>query len=245
MRADAAMLRTALTVLRSQSDEAFARPTGDGGLELYCVRPDGVTICDVRAKAAAFPDGTDGMPGTFMVEIDRWLKALRTVGPTVDIEFPDGRVRLSGKGLRHTFRLVDVREQRNVFRMPDLSGRLTGECMVEAERIRALLTSVDEKKVDDLEVVIGAAGLHLAAYDDAQDGVDLTVPPEECATVEGEASAMFSREAWADIMKALPADAVADIRLGENCPVLMAYGDAMMDLEWLCAPYIMKERSPC
>jgi hypothetical protein len=241
MKADARALSVVLKAMRSQNDEAFARPTEDGGMQLYCVRPDGVTICSAVMHKEAFPEGTDGMPGEFMVEIDRWAKALATVGPDADIDFPDGRVVLSGKGLRHTFRLVDVKDQRNKFRMPDLSERLTGECMVEAERVRTLLTSVDEKKVTDLKAVIGPEGLALSAYDDTGDGVDLTVRPDECALVEGRGSGLFSREAWADIMKALPADAVTDIRLGENVPVVMDYGDKVFDLTWLCAPYIMKE----
>lgn len=238
MKADARALSQALALCLSQDTECDARPL-DGGWQLSCMSPDGVTLCDVRVKREAFPKGVDGTPEEFVVDTDRWLKALRTVGPTAEVEFIDGRVRLSGRGLRHTFRLAEVRDRRNKFRMPDLSARMTAQCMVETERLRTLLSSVDTKKVDELRVVIRPEGLMVTAYDDALDGADLTVPPEECAILTGQASAAFPAEAWMDLMRASSAD-VVQIDLGDDVPAMAEFGDTAYDCRWLCAPRIQQ-----
>lgn len=241
MKADAKALQSVLAVMRSQSDECFARPVKDAGWELYCSSPDGTTIMDATLHAAVFPEGTEDTPDEFMIETDRWAKALKGVGPVAEVEFLDGRVRLSGQGLRHTFRLVDVREARNKFRVPDLSKKLTAECMVESERLRALMGAADPSVADDMTVVIRKEGLMASACDETGNGTDLTVPPDGCALIEGQARAMFSTEMWATAMKAIPADAVLDIRLGDDMPAVVAFGTRDCDVTWLCAPRIAQE----
>lgn len=241
MKVDARALMTALQMMRPLGDEVNARRT-DKGWQLHVIRADGVAIMSVDLRMDVEAEGFGDTPDEFVIESDRWLKALRTTGEETEIEFLDGRVRLSGKGLRHTFRLIDVdQDNKRRFQLPNIREKLTAECMVESDRVRALLSSVDEKRVDEMKVVIRPEGLMVSAYDDMEDGVDLTVPPEELALVDGQARSRFPLEAWLETVKALPADAVLDIHLGDDFPVMVDFGDRTYDATWLCAPRIPQE----
>jgi len=240
VRIDNRTLQTVLAVLRSQSDSCYVRPS-DGGWQLWCMRPDGATMANVRMSKEAF-DTTEDTPEVFVMEIDRWAKALRTMKESVEVDFLDGRVRLSGDGMRHTFRLVAVDQPiERLFRSKDLSSVLTAEVMAETDRIRAFLGAVDVKKTNDLKVVIVPQGLMLQAYDDMENGVDLTISPEDCALLDGSARAMFSCEAWQEIFKVVPPDTAVDIRLGDGKPVVMGFGDKLYEGTWFAAPYIETE----
>ena len=237
-----APLRTVLSMMAVQNAEVDCRPSEDGGWELHCIRPDGVTIMKASLHGDVFPEGTDGTPDEFVIETERWLKALRSTGASTEVSFPDGRVTLSGQGLRHTFRLAAVNaDNRKRFKVPELGDRLTAECMAEAERISALLASVDPKRADEVVFEVSPGGLRVSSFDDAGNGADLTLTPDECALLDGEASAAFPLEAWSETVRSLPADTVLDIRLGGDLPVLAEFGDKTFDCTWLCAPRIRQE----
>lgn len=242
MKADTRALLTALGIARSQSDEANVRPL-DGGWQVHCMSPDGASMVNVVLHAEVFAEGVDGTPEEFVMDLDRWMKALRTTGSTTEISFEDGLIRLKGDGMRHTFRMLAPPEAKNRFRMPDLKekGLLTGECMMETDRLRRLLSSIDEKRVDDITVSIADGTLGVTAYDEALNGVDLAMTAEECAVLDGEGRSMFSREMWQDFMKVVPADTVIDLSIGTDTPCTVEFGDRVMDTTWLCAPKIATE----
>lgn len=244
MIADTKALMNALALARTQDTACSVRPTGDGGWEVFSASPDGVSMVDIRLTAGVFPEGTDGTPEVFVADLDRWTKALRTVGPTVAVEF-DGEgagVVLKGEGMKHTLRLPAVQEDKRRFRVPDLSSKLTAQCMLEAERVRRLLSAVDEKRSDDLMVKVRDGTVTMSSYDDmGVTGVELSVGAADDVVADGEGAAGYPYNGWADLMRAVPQDAVLDIRLGDDMPCVVGLAGRDGEVTWLCAPRIAQE----
>lgn len=248
MIADSKALMNALALARTQDTVCSVRPS-DGGWEVFAASPDGVTIVDVKMPAAAFPEGTDGTPDVFQVELDRWLKALRTVGQTVTVTFETDEatgagtgVVLKGDGMKHSMRLPAVQEDKRRFRVPDLSSKLTAQCMLEAERVRRLLSAVDEKRSDDLMLTVEDGTIRMSSYDDTGvSGVELSVGEADGAIVDGEGAAGYPYGAWSDMMRAVPQDAVLDVRLGDDLPCVVGLAGRDGEVTWLCAPRIPQE----
>lgn len=235
MNVDSDRLRMCLKIIRTQDTDDLTIVPTDGGWTMSAVSPDHTTFATAELSAAAFPDGYVKWD-TFCVSapvLDEVLSGIRGV---CDIDISTGKLVVKADGYTYRKPLLAPMEGRP---MPNLETDT--EVLISAGLVNQFLQKAVRSGENGAVRVAASAAMAefgLSVEDDTGNGLSLRIPAAGCALLEGEAATLYPLEAWANLFKALPAEAEVSIRFSNAYPVSVACTDTVYSVKWLCAPRI-------
>lgn len=226
-------LRSAMTLVATQTDEVTIRPDSDGW-SIMAVSPDHVTLMKATIPTEAFTDYE--VWETFAVKADDVLKSLPTSSDTVDIDISTGRLVMKADGYRYRKALLAPEE--NVPRMPSLN--VETEVVTSVDGLLRITSQGDAKYGQVILQVTDEA--FIASVEDEQGlGASLEIPVKDCGLLVGNARCLYPLSAWVPFLKALPKGAELDIQFDSDYPLTASYTSPMLTFTWMVAPHIVQE----
>ena len=228
-----APLRTAMSLVSTQTDEVTIRPADDGW-HIHAVSPDHVTLMKVDMSVAAFRDYTPWEP--FAVKVEDVTQALSTATDVADIDISSGRLVVKANGLRYRKALLVPEEFAP--RIPQLD--VTTEIVTTVDRLMQVVNKGDQK-YGQVKFTVTPESFVATVEDEQGLGVSLEIPLEECELLIGEATAWYPLSAWLPFLKALPKGASLDMQFDTNFPLMATYASPELTFMWMVAPHIVEE----
>jgi hypothetical protein len=170
----------------------------------------------------------------FAIDVARLKNVLKNVGDEVELVFKQGTIDvISDKLVQHM--AVPAYEEKEI-RLPSLQP--TGTVMFESTPFNRLLKAAG-LGLDSCRITINEnAGVSFKTKNVASDGVELSVAKDECVSIEGVGSAIYSIAYLREFLAVVPKGALIEIRLADECPMAIEYGDTQFLVTWVLAPWI-------
>lgn len=226
-------LKTAMSLVSTQTDEVTIRPAEDGW-HIHAISPDHVTLMKVDLPLAAFRDYTPWEP--FAVKVEDVIQALSTASDTADIDISSGRLVVKANGLRYRKALLEP--DANTPRIPSLD--VSTEVITTVDRLMQVVNKGDQKH-GQVKFTVTPESFVATVEDEQGLGVSLEIPLEECELLIGEATAWYPLNAWLPFLKALPKGASLDMQFDTNFPLMATYTSPEITFMWMVAPHIVEE----
>lgn len=233
MIVSATPLRTAVTLVSTQTDEVTIRPADDGW-HIHALSPDHVTLMKVDLPLAAFRGYVAWEP--FAVKVDDIIQSLSTATDVADIDISSGRLVVKANGLRYRKALLVPDE--TAPRTPQLD--VTTEVVTTVDRLMQVVNKGDQK-FGQVRFTVSPESFVATVEDEQGLGVSLEIPVEECELLIGEATAWYPLKAWLPFLKALPKGASLDMQFDTNFPLMATYTSPELTFMWMVAPHLIEE----
>lgn len=227
VRVPSKALKAACAVMSPAARELDVSFSDDGWV-MSAIDPTKAMICNVTISARPLPE-------PFSVPFESMLRAIR--GDTLTIAQEAGLVIVRAGNVSTRIRTL----------VPDAPFRLprefeyTAHASVLSDDLRDILSSADPSRVGTAKLVIDRDGLTVNVLDSSGEGQMLTVPPEECISLEGEAAAGYNVRMLAALLKAVPRGSEILIEMGEDYPMRLTVEGEGWSAWCVLAPLIEEE----
>ena len=220
-------LKAACAIMSPVARELDVSFTEDGWL-MSAMDQTKTAMCSVTIDAPP-------LPSPFSVPFDAMLKAIR--GDTLRVSQEDGLIIVKGGNVSTRIRTLVPDAP---FRMPR-QFEYSSHVSVLVDDLRDITASADPSKVGTARIVIDRDGLAVNVLDTAGEGQTLTVPPEECLSLDGTSAAGYNVRMLASLLKAVPRGSEVLIEGGDDYPMRLSVEGEGWSAWCVLAPLVSEE----
>lgn len=235
--ADATMLKAAFKAVATQMETVKIFPDEDGW-RIFAISTDKISMADVRIPRTAFKEYEVWEP--VVIDTRDLLDPLSKAKGDATIDISTGRLVIRAGGLRFTRAIMGDMEVAP--RMPDL--KMDTECIVPMQALEPIMSApIDKVMFKAVRLAVSSEGLAIDVHEEDSDigAVSLSVAASDCLLIDGDASASYSAERVFGVLKAVPGDAEADLRMRSDFPLQLSYSVGGAEIMFMLAPRVAAE----
>ena len=223
-------------VLLLLSDQADIYPD-ETGWDIKTIGRDHVSLAHIRVSKDLFTDYE--VTEKFSIDVYRLRDALKTAGDEVELVFETGRIKMTSDRLVQRMALLACADIET--KVPELK-EYTADVLCDSAPFQRLLNAAGAGKNDACKIsMTPEAGITFATKNSYSDKIELSIPAEECVTIEGAGMSAYSITYLRDFIKVVPKGALIEMRFATNYPLTIEYGDVNFMVTWILAPWIMND----
>lgn len=209
----------------------------DMGWEISTVSPDHTSMIYFKLKAEAFTNYEQ--TENFSIPVEKLKKAIVAAKEDCDITVGDGMLFIkSGKFTSKISLLGDVAEKP---KSPKIE--YSTYVKINMDEFRGLMACADSKERDTYIFEIKDDKFTVSSLNDSDAGVSMEFGKEECEEFEykEDVRSVFGMESWNEFVKSVPAGTSAEIKVGNDYPILVKISDELFKVKYMLAPRIETE----
>lgn len=229
-------LKNVNDVLLLLSDHAEIRPN-ENGWDIKTIGFDHVCMAHIWIAKEKFIEyeATE----KFAVDTYRLRDLLKNVGDEVEIVLGSGKAKVISDKLVQNMALLTCDEIET--RVPELN-QYTADVLCDAAPFQRLLKAAGTGKNDACKISLTPeTGLKFTAKNTYSDQVELSIPADECVSIEGAGKSAYSITYLKDFIGVVPKGSLIELKFATDYPLTVEYGDVELMVTWILAPWIMGE----